>query len=790
MFIVQDDLAQSDPGVIAPASSNKGEAVPTVFRKDFRETAYFNSEFKTGKDGKGSVNFTVPDAITKWNVKLYAHDGSLAQVLSEAEFQSQKQIMLMPNLPRFVRVGDEVKLNVKVIYNGSEDEKFATSIRIENPLDGDNIIYQDKNELKMTHGAQSTVTWSFKVPERLSALKFYFEISGDGLSDGLTQDIAVLPKILSFWEARNFYLNDLSSADLRTGFSTEKATLEINTEPIWMAVQALPVFKSTEVACSEYWFSRLFTASLIKQVSLVNPDIRKRLENLAAEAGEDSRLNPYLRNQEIRKFSLDDGLWRGADIEEAIQIIELAKAFDPDINAKETNKSLEKLADLQLSDGSWPWFKGMRPDFRMTLHILGGLGELINESDILFGQMAVVKNIIQKAVSAVDRTMYDNYNRFKTAHPEDDPPIGSNIIFYLYVRSLFSDIDMIDKYQEARNYYYKKAGEVWLERSISEQSFIAISHFREGEKNIATEVFNSLVDRRIKDDNGSSFWKMDMRFRGWQERDIWQQSRVIELFNILPEGEEYIDELRTWLLTQKRSRDWKDRISTALAVKSLILYGSDWYSSEQEIRIKSNYEDFSSLRINVGTDKAGFYRYFWKEGDLPDEGLSLKIEKTGDAPVWGSLFEESTIDLDTLDSSGEDLKIRRIFLAEEIKDGTIQWVPTSGGLVTGQKIKIRLEVEATQAVDYVQIRDFRPSSLEPDKSLSGYRWSRGISWYQSQGDLYTDFYIHRLPKGFSYFEYDLYVEQEGEYSRGYSEIQSQYAPEFMARSAGGRVGVN
>ena len=261
-----------------------------------------------------------------------------------------------------------------------------------------------------------------------------------------------------------------------------------------------------------------------------------------------------------------------------------------------------------------------------------------------------------------------------------------------------------------------------------------------------------------------------------------------ELFNIIPEGNKYLDGLKTWLIMQKRSGDWNDRISTGLAVKSIILYGSDWYPASPDIRIESKGENFSPLRINLGTDAGGYYRYTWEEGEMLDDGLELKIQKGGKAPVWGSLYEKSSMDIDPLLPSGSDLLIRRIFLVEKEQNGQKGWLATSGeDLEVGSRIKIRLEIEASQAVDYVQIRDYRPAPFEPDKSLSGYHWGRGISWYQNQGDLYTDFYIHRLPKGFSFFEYDFYVEQKGDFSKGYTEIQSQYAPEFMARSAGGRI---
>ena len=147
--------------------------------------------------------------------------------------------------------------------------------------------------------------------------------------------------------------------------------------------------------------------------------------------------------------------------------------------------------------------------------------------------------------------------------------------------------------------------------------------------------------------------------------------------------------------------------------------------------------------------------------------------------------------LDSLDQSGDDLKIKRIMLVESLDEGIKRWIPVNNKeIMTGQRVKVRLQIEASQPIDYVQLRDYRASALEPDKSLSGYHWMPGLSWYQVNADQYTEFYIPALPAGTSFIEYDLYVEQAGDFSKGYSEIQSQYAPEYLARSQGGRIKIH
>ncbi len=791
VFYMKEDLSEIVPRPQTVRFKELSKQVPPpYFREDFRETAHFISTFKTDENGEGIVHFTVPEAITEWKVKVYGHDREMAQALAQSEFQSQKNLMLLPNFPRFVRVGDIIELSVKVAYQGTHSTPVIASFQIENPEDTGHLLTDQTQEFQLLPNDQKTLTWNFEVPEGQHYLRVRLSCSDGSLSDGILADIPVLNRELNFWETKNFMLREPAEILISSGPAAEKAILELNTQPIWLAVQSLPVFTEEGLPCSELWFTRYYTSRLIQKVSLENPTVKDRLLAMAREMESDPRLNNFLKNAEVRRFVLETGIWEGADEEEAIHLQALAESFDPESNAREIEKTLKQLVKLQLPDGSWPWFQGMRPDFRMTLHILGGLGELAEMDNIDHIYNPSADQLINKALGAVDRIVYERYNRQKLSQPEQDPALYDDIIYYLYVRSFFQGINVPDQYLEAYSYYFEKAGKEWLRCSISQQVFIALAYQRAGKAGIPDLVMNSLLERKLDSDGGGIFWKTEPQFRGWYGRDIWQQSRVIEFFNSMPQGRTYIDAMRTWLIQQKRSRDWGDRISTALAVKSLILYGSNWYTSHPSIKIQSKTESFSPLRIDLGTDVSGHYRYTWNEAELDGKGLELLISKSDRQPVWGSLYINKTMDIDTLEAAGSDLRVRRIILIETDHDGQMRWAPISErDIKAGQRIRIRLEVEASQAVDYVQLRDYPPAAFEPDKSLSGYRWGNGAAWYQATGDQFTDFYIPHLPKGFSFFEYMLYAEQTGGFSSGYAEIQSQYATEFMGRSEGSRIRV-
>ena len=87
-------------------------------------------------------------------------------------------------------------------------------------------------------------------------------------------------------------------------------------------------------------------------------------------------------------------------------------------------------------------------------------------------------------------------------------------------------------------------------------------------------------------------------------------------------------------------------------------------------------------------------------------------------------------------------------------------------LQPGDKLKVRIEIRVDRDMEYVHLKDMRASGFEPINVLSGYKWSGGLGYYESTGDLATNFFIARLSKGTHVFEYPLRVAHQGDFSNG------------------------
>ncbi|HEX8268499.1 MAG TPA: hypothetical protein VF581_01290 [Flavobacterium sp.] len=77
----------------------------------------------------------------------------------------------------------------------------------------------------------------------------------------------------------------------------------------------------------------------------------------------------------------------------------------------------------------------------------------------------------------------------------------------------------------------------------------------------------------------------------------------------------------------------------------------------------------------------------------------------------------------------------------------------------------------------------------PVNVLSEYKWDSGINYYMSTKDQATHFFFDGIRRGTYVIEYDVRVNNQGDFSNGITTIQSMYAPEFLSHTKGIRINV-
>ena len=110
-------------------------------------------------------------------------------------------------------------------------------------------------------------------------------------------------------------------------------------------------------------------------------------------------------------------------------------------------------------------------------------------------------------------------------------------------------------------------------------------------------------------------------------------------------------------------------------------------------------------------------------------------------------------------------------------------------IAVGDQLEVHLSLRTKHEAEYVHLRDPRGAGFEPENVNSGWRWNLGISWYEETRDSGANFFFSRLPVGEYTFQYRVRANMAGTFRVGPATVQSLYAPEFNAYSAGSVVAV-
>ena len=104
------------------------EDVP--LRTNFGETAFFYPKVETNSEGVAELSFTLPESLTSWRFMGLAHDKEMRVGTIDTIVIAQKQLMVQPNMPRFLRVGDKATISANVINNSDHDMKVTVTMTL------------------------------------------------------------------------------------------------------------------------------------------------------------------------------------------------------------------------------------------------------------------------------------------------------------------------------------------------------------------------------------------------------------------------------------------------------------------------------------------------------------------------------------------------------------------------------------------------------------------------------------------------------------------------------------
>lgn len=833
LSVVEDEILES---IQAPAdldnsaaSGAPAEKTTVQVRRNLNETAFFYPQITTNKEGELWIEFVVPEALTKWNFMGIAHTPDLLSSKFTKEVVTQKELMVTPNLPRFMRQGDKMFLSTKInnlmanpIQGSAKLELFdALSMQ---PIDDKFNNIAPVISFSVNAGSDTSVGWEIVVPEISGAIILRITATAGNHSDGeevilpvLTNRIMItetMPLPLSGRETKTFNFKRLTDQASTMQGSTStlrnyRLTLEYTSNPAWYAVQALPWLSANEKENADQLFNRFYANKIAGYILNSNPKIKSVFE-IWKNSSPEAFLSNLQKNQELKSMLIEETPWLAEARNEREQQQRLALLFDFNRLSSDELTSLRKLKQTQTASGAWAWFEGMPESRYITQLIVTGLGKLhyLNINDL--SKDNETNELVQKAVNYLSLRIIEDYNRIKKESEHKNPKSnnkkieGDNLSYehiqFLYALSYLKNSVTIDpKAKEAIAYFGNQARTYWNTRSLLAQSMIAIWAGRNGDNNTTQSIIASLREKSINNEEMGTYWRDNRGGYFWYQAPIETQAVLIELFEEFanrsnsPSGNDKteVDKMKLWLLKQKQTQSWPTTTATTEAIYALLLRGSDWLTTESAFHIKVgdkviDSKNMSDIAPLAGT---GYFKTSWSGDEIKPQMGGITISKENEGPSWGAVYLQYFENQDKVTAAESPLKInKKIFISRNTNEG-VRLEPINAGntLKIGDKVTVRIEISTDRDLEYVHLKDMRASSFEPVTVISGYNWKGGLGYYVSTRDASTNFFFNYLVKGSHTFEYDLVVTQAGEYSNGLGTIQCMYAPEFAAHTEGIRV---
>ncbi|MBU1674736.1 hypothetical protein KKA85_03020, partial [bacterium] len=780
-------------GIETPAGGGPAEE-PVQPRTNFAETAFFAPHLLLDADGAAVIEFKVPDSVTEWNVWVHAVTRDLRSGSAHRTTASVKELMVRPYLPRFLREGDRAEL--KVLVNNAGDAALSGRLDFElfDPdteadLRGAFGLTADATTgvpFTVAAGGGTDLVFPIAAPVRVGPVVCRATARAGDYSDGEQRSLPVLPGRMHLMqsrfaslregERRELHFADLAADDDPTRID-EQLVVTVDAQLFYGVLGALPYLVDYPYACTEQLMNRFLSTGIVTSLFDSYPPVAEMARGFAAR---ETRLEAWEDPDPNRKLLLEETPWLRRAEGGRETGYGLIKVLDPAIARSTRDVSLAKLREAQTASGGFPWMQGCPPSSYLTLYILYGFSKGLE-----FGVDAP-KDMIARAWRYMREHYYDD-------HVDELMAKGccwETVTFLNYVLSNYPDDTwtggVFTDDDRARMLDFSFAH--WREHAPLLKGYLTLTLARAGRDDDAHLVFDSIMDSARDNPDLGTYWAPEDRAWLWYNDTIETHAFALRVMTELAPDDARRHGLVQWLLLNKKLNHWSSTRATAEVIYALVHY------MEREGALGAR----ETVDVTVGPLAREFVfepdaytgarnRVIVAGDELDPKTMStVVVEKGGKGTAFASATWHFSTEKLPAAGDGDLFAVARSFFRRH-NDGE-GWVlsPLAAGehVEIGDQVEVQLSVSARHAAEFVHLRDPRGAGFEPESTTSGYRWDQGLGYYEEIRDSGANYFFSRFPAGQYTLRYRLRANMAGEFEVGPAILQSMYAPEFTAYSAG------
>lgn len=707
----------------APEIASDAADETVTMRTNLAETAFFMPKVRTNADGIATLTFTLPESVTTWKFMAFANDKDLRFGMMTDEAIAQKQLMIQPRLPRFLREGDICNIPASVSNISEKDINANVKFTV---LDAETekTLFTQSKKLAVKAGESGAVAFRYdsKGMEGKAVIVRY-TVTGNGYSDGEQSQLPVLTQKELLVNTKTVILNEEGTKtvdinDILPSVSEKHLTVEYTDSPEWLMIKSLPEIMNANDDNAISLVSAVYANSIAQGIALSNKDIRKAVSE-----------------------------WKDE---------KLMQLFDSTSLSYRNKDALARLSSLQNSDGSWSWWKGMSGSSYMTVTVLRTLLRL----NLMLGKNNN-ETMINRAFKYLDKDIAEDVKRMKENKYKYLPWMALD---YLYCKAIAKKAGRNVSLSSDAKYILELVDDAtrYDDMKTKAEAAIVLSTF--GKSSKASEFVKSIIEHTVYREDIGRYFDSYRAAYSWCDYKIPTQVSVVEALKLIAsDKKQEIADMKRWLLQSKRTQSWDTPINCINAIYAFLCPSEGTTTTLRNGVVADITLGKKKLETVEYTSALGYEKL---KGDVAAKDNSINITKHSQGESWANIFVEYTQNATESKASATGLTITRKVSAT--------------GLKVGDKVDVTITIVADRDYDFVTVTDNRPAFLEPVNQLSGYH--NGA--YQISRDTKTEYYFNMLSKGKHEIKTTYYVSRSGDYTSGTATATCTYAPVFTGRTPG------
>ncbi len=761
-------LPASAPHEVAEAvgmpGQGKGNLATAQVRSDFRSTVLWQPAVMTDANGKAKVSVKFPDSLTTWRATARAITTQTVVGNITHETRTKQDIIVRLQAPRFFTERDQVTVSANVHNYTDKEQQIKVTLDAKGlKVNGEPVVW-----VTLPADSEKRVDWE-TVAEAAGSADLTVMAQTETISDAMQRVLPVIPHGIEKFIAQAVALKS-DGADKAAEFTLDipkeripgSTWLRLNLSPSLAAgmLDALPYLADYPYGCVEQTMSRFLPAVIVRKtmrdLGFSEKDANDYIEHVL-NPREDPKGHPQRREDQTLP-KLDEMVKDG----------------------------LQRVYDMQHSDGGWGWWKEGDSDRFMSAYVVWGLG-LAQQAGVNIRGDVLANGI--------------NYVQNQLVEEENDPDMLAWMLHALAQAERPGTSDQRDDRQTER---------LWEMRdklnSYTRALFALSEHYR-GHKDRAATLARNLVNGIKEDkDNGTAHWGETGIYYRWSEGGEEATAFNIKaLANIDPAAPQLATAVK-WMVLNRRGARWSNTRDTAISILGL----ADYLKTTTELTPDYEYDILVNGR-SVGKGKVNadnlftFDRYIELPNDaLADGKNTVSIAMKGK----GALYVAGYLSYFTLEegikAAGNEVFVDRKYFREDkrptlLKGYISEWKPLADGdkVKSGDRIRVEITLEAKNNYEYLIVEDHKPAGAEAVELRSGAgsadfldfkgKESEATPIYQEFRDQKAAFFLAKVKQGKHRIRYELRAEAPGEFHAMPNQAHAMYVPEIRANSDEARM---